>query len=231
MEILTRILQAAGGAQTLASVRDHQESGEITFYWAKDVKGAVLIRSLGWNYFRMDADLPQGRHVWVVRDGSGWKRESDEELHPISSQNAINLGNLAFPVAHVQAALLDPETEVSFEGIEKQGSRSVYRLRLRGRFGLVAKSVPAGIVLKDLLIDALTYDILSVQDRPYSIYKSGGKSSDVAPRAIDFDDFRIVNGVRVPFSISTKLQGQRTMMIRLNEVAFNIGLSYDTFRQ
>jgi hypothetical protein len=38
-----------------------------------------------------------------------------------------------------------------------------------------------------------------------------------------------VNGVRVPFLIDTKLEGQRTFTIRLDEVSFNANLNDGDF--
>ena len=192
------------------------------------MKGPVVIRSIGGARFRMDADLPQGKSTWLLRDGDGTRKEAGNE-HRISAENALNLGNLTFPLAHIAAALTDIATDVSFVGIEKRNGRSVYRLRLKGQLGLTTKRWALSIV-KDLLIDALTFDILGVGDHPYPTYDRGGKPSDIAPREIDFSDFRVVSGVRVPFSISAKLQGQLTMSILLSEIAFNSNLSDTDFR-
>lgn len=106
--------------------------------------------------------------------------------------------------------------------------------------------------MKDLLIDALNFSILSVEDRPFRTYQARGnvadksaesseklsdqpsepkgKLSDRPPRAIEFGDFRTVNGVLVPFSISTKLMGQETLTIHLSSVVFNSNLSSEDFK-
>jgi hypothetical protein len=95
IEILTRVVQASGGPQALASVHDIAESGEITFYWGKDVKGPVTIKALGGNHFRMEADLSPGKNTWIVEDGVGSKKEKDSgKFIPISRENALNFGNL-----------------------------------------------------------------------------------------------------------------------------------------
>jgi hypothetical protein len=229
IEILARVVQAAGGTQALRSVRDITESGEITFNWGQNVKGPVTIRALGANHFRMEADLPRGKTTWVIRNGSGSKKEGDTAIR-ISGQNAINLENLTYPVGHVSAALADTATEVSFVGIATKDSRSVYRIRVKGHLGLIVGPTPSLPVEKDLLVDALTFDIVSVQDRPYTTYDPGRKLSETPVREIDFTDFRVVNGVRIPFSISTDLNGQRTLEIRLNVVTFNEGLSDEDFQ-
>lgn len=228
IEILTRVIQASGGAQALAAVHDITESGEITFYWGEDVKGPVTIRTLGGNHFRMEADLPQAKSTWVISNGDGLKKDGDKAT-TISTENAINLGNLTYPVGHVAAALADVSTEVSFVGIVDREGRSVYRLRLKGQLGLVGTPSPLLPVTKDVLVDALSFDIVGVQDRPYRIFNPGRKLPASPAREIDFSDFRVVKGVRIPFSITTNLQGQKALSIRLSEVDFNKGLGEGDF--
>jgi hypothetical protein len=228
VEVLSRVVNAAGGAPALAAVHNLTESGEITFYWAKDVKSPVSIRGLGGNHFRMEADLPQGKRVWVVKDGVGSRKEADQKAVDLPYSNAINFGNLTFPIAHVASALADPAADVTLVGIEKRKGRSVYHLRLKGRLGLVGKKTAAGPFVKEVLVDALSFDILAVKDFPYHV-NSKGKPSDTAPREIAYEDFRVVDGLRVPFSIDTKLEGQPTFSIRLNEATFNTNLTDSDF--
>ncbi len=230
LDVLTRVVNAAGGSEQLVAVHDLTESGEITFHWGAGVKGPVTIRSLGANHFRMEADLPEGKSIWLVNDGDGNKKEADRKPVAISSDNAINLGNLTFPIAFVMAALTDAKTDISLVGIEKNGDRSVYRLRIRGQFGLSSKPRANLPVVKDLLVDALKFNIVSVEDRPFRTYDPGGKPSEKASRAIEYSDFRAVRGVFVPFSITTKLMGQPTLSIELNSAAFNSNLRLEDFQ-
>jgi hypothetical protein len=245
LDVLARVVNAAGGVQALAAVHDLTESGEITFHWEKGVEGPVTIQALGGNHFRMEADLPQAKRVWVVNDGVGSRKEADQKAVALPYSNAINFGGLTFPIAHVAAVMADPAAEVSLVGIEKPKGRSVYHLRLKGRLGLVGNGTPAGSVVKDVLVDALTFQILTVEDYPYSRKpyprsrkrlgrrssspESNGKASDTATREIAYEDFRVVNGIRVPFSINIKLDGQRTFDIRLDEAVFNTNLSDSDF--
>lgn len=228
VEILTRTVNAAGGRQSLSAVRDMTESGEITFYWGESVNGPVTIHTLGGNHFRMEAELSQGRSTWIVSDGVGSKKNG-EKVSPISRENAINLCNLTYPVGHAATGLADPATDVSFIRIETREGRSVYRLRLRGKLGLVGDGSPV-VVVKDLIVDPLSFDIIGVEDDPYPTYQPGERSSNTMPRQIEFGDFRLVNGVRVPFSITTKLEGQQTLTIQLRQVTFNNNLSISDFR-
>lgn len=225
LEILKSAANAAGGIQALKAVRGLTETGEIKFFWGKEAKGPVTIKILGGSRFRMEADLPQGKSTWVVRDGVGSKKEQEKNL-PLSSDHAINLGNLTYPIANVAAALADTTTKVSFIGIEKHDGRSVYRLRLAGHLGLSGKAA----VEKDLLVDALNFDVVRIEDLPISTFASGQKPLRIPTRAVEFGDFRSVSGVRIPFSISTSIKGKQTLDIHLQDATFNAPPSDEDFR-
>jgi hypothetical protein len=84
----------------------------------------------------------------------------------------------------------------------------------------------------------MTFDILSVSDYPIPAASVSGvvtrpartlKSDDnnkgepfaEPPRIIEYKDFRVVNGVRIPFSIAVKLHGQLAYSLKINEVQVN----------
>jgi hypothetical protein len=223
--ILTRVLQNSGGSQALAAVHDITESGEITFYSGKGIKGPVKIQMLDGKHLRLEAALPGGKSVWVIREGVGSQIQGDT-IEPISRQRAIALANFTFPVRHVIAALADGRTEISFVQIEKRHNRSLYRLRVKGQLSLLSEINSALLPLtKDLLIDALTFDIVSVEDFPLPLSKRYNRNPFVpAPHKIDFEDFRVINGVRVPFLIVNRTFGQVTLSLRLTDVTLNNNL-------
>ncbi len=228
LDVLQKVVSSAGGTQAFARVKDVTESGEITFYWGEGVKGQVTIQTMGRNRFRMEAELPDGKCIWIAAHGEGSRRETTGEVRPLSSDSASNLDSLTFPIAQVVNVLSDPQSDISLVGIEARNDRSVYRLRVTSRVG--DQPMPGMPVVKDLLVDALTFGILSIEDRPFQTYEVGGKPSDKPTRVIEFNDFRSIDGLRVPFSIDTKLMGQSTLSIRLTNVAFNSNLSPDIFK-
>jgi hypothetical protein len=177
----------------------------------------------------MEANLPEGKHVWVVKDGVGSSKDPDGSLNAMSRDNALNLGNLTFPIANFAGALADSATDVALIGIENQGGRSVYRLRVKGNLGTADPKTGPSLVTKDLLIDALSFDIRTVEDRPFTTYELGGGPSDKPSRVVEFSDFRVVNGLRIPFQITTKLMGQPALSIQLTNVTFNTNLRDQDF--
>lgn len=230
-DVLSRVIERAGGARVLASVQDVTESGEITFHWAEEVKGVVSIRLLGGNHFRMEADTADGSRTWKIKDGDGSVKEIDGSLHRLSYENALNFGNLTFPAAHVLSALHDSRAVVSLAAIENSDGRTVYRIRLKGQLGLHNLNAgPDVAITKDVLVDAATFDIISVEDQPFQTYELGGKPSSKPSRTVEFGDFHTVNRVRMPFLITTYLMGQKTLTIQLNNVTLNNYVSESDFK-
>jgi hypothetical protein len=225
-EILNRAVAAAGGMKAISAIHDITESGGVTFFYGNGVRGKLVIRGLGGNHFRMDADLADGKRVWIVRDGKGTRTEKNGKDQSLSDQNAIDLERLTFPIGHVAAAIADSTTSVAFLGVEQRRGRSVYRVKLTGNLGLT----PSGHAMKDLVVDALTFDIVAVDDCNVITPERGAKAPIVnSAREVEFNNFAVVDGIRVPLSISTSLMGTRTLLIELGEVAFNTNLTDGNF--
>ncbi len=228
IEILKRVIQAMGGVDSISAIRDITERGEVTFFWGDGQKGSLTIRMLGSRRSRMEADLPDGRSVWVVKDATGSKKHWSDHVEAVSSDEATTMGNFTFPAGRVLASLIDPKTNVSFIGIEHRGGRSVYRLRVTGRLGLLPDTSPISSISKDLIIDALSFDILGVDDLSSRTYELG-RPSEKAPHVFEFSDYRTACGVKLPFAIHMKLMGQRAMDIQLSSVTCNTNLSAAEF--
>lgn len=73
---------------------------------------------------------------------------------------------------------------------------------------------------RDYFIDAASFQLLSTVDMVYPQRDPASGHS----REIFFSDYRLVNGILVPFSISETVVGQRTWTIQVNQITFNSGL-------
>jgi hypothetical protein len=225
IDILNRTATAAGGLKALSQVRDVTETGQLTLFLDRTEAGAVNIQLLGTSRFRMDADLPRGKATWIA-DGEAGSKQKGKQKEWMAASSAANLGALTFPGAFISVALADQRTSVRLIGIEQKSGRSVYRIRIRGK--LLDGSHPSNLE-KDLVIDALTFDVIAVNDQPLPMYMSQEKSVEIGPREIDFGDFRSVQSIRIPFSIVSSLHGQATMNVTLTDVSINTNLSQQEF--
>src|SRR5260370_6442826 len=68
LDVLARVVNAAGGAQALAAVHDLTEAGEITFHWGEGVQGPGAIPTLSGNRLLIEADLPEAENTRGVED-------------------------------------------------------------------------------------------------------------------------------------------------------------------
>jgi hypothetical protein len=241
LEVLTRVVKAAGG-QSVTAIRDISESGAVTSNGNDRTQGKITIQLLGGSRFRVDTDSPKGRFELIVTEGVGRRKGNGRPL-PISTLQATNLVNFTTPLGYVTAALADPTTQMRFVGIEQLAGRSVYRLRLKGRLGVST----TGIALtKDIIVDALTSDILRVEDHPFPTavrrrqsnargfrepLSHDAANSEIATREIDYTDFRNIDGIRIPFTIAVRSPLQQTYIVELKTVSINSGLTDDSFRE
>jgi len=226
--ILNRVIRAVGGSQSLALIHDITEKGEITFHSDKVSKGPVAIQMLDGCCFRLDAELPDGKTSWLVREGQGSEQRNNERV-PMSHLRAASLENLSYPVGYAISAIEDRTVSVSFVGVENREGHSTYRIRVGAQLGSNARPTLVGPLARDLLVDALTFDVIGVEDLEYLSYQRFGARGPVH-HEVDFEDFRAIHGTRLPFRVAAKVGGQETLDIRLDEVTFNSNLQLSAFQ-
>jgi hypothetical protein len=117
----------------------------------------------------------------------------------------------------VAAALGDSGSSLSYLGLIDEDGRSVHHLRL----------VASGIELDpdgkfkdlrtlDVFIDASTFLVIRTRDTIHA----DRNMNDHYSRELFFSDYRVVNGVLVPFAVTEKFGGQRTWSLQLDSVNF-----------
>lgn len=228
VSILQSCLQAAGGTQAIAAIRDFKAIGTITYNWAnQDVQGSVTVRGRGTEQFRLDADLPDGRLSWAVNNGDGFYQKLDGSTKHIFYPNAVNFGSLTFPYIFLAASLTDPATSISYVGAVTKNDHKTYDVRLQRT--LPPGSDPNGILTKltkkDFFIDTATFQILSTSDM---VHPEKATTIDM-PHEMQFSGYKVIDGVLVPSSIAETIVGQHTYTIQLNQVTFNTGLQDSDF--
>jgi hypothetical protein len=222
LAILTQAITAAGGIQALAVVQDFTATGMITYYWAGDeVRGVVTLRGRGPGQFRLDANLPKGLESWVVSNGVGVVTEGGEN-RPIEYANAVNLGSLTFPYAYLAAAIRDSSTSISYMGLEPRSGATALHVRLRKLLPLDMdpQGLTSKLTVRDFFIDPVTFQVVGSLDMLHPKYQPLVNR----PHEMRFADYRSVEGILVPFSITEITIGQRTFVIQLEQIHFNTGL-------
>lgn len=227
--ILAQCLQAAGGPANLAAIQDFTGSGTITYYWADNpVTGSVTIRGRGTDEFRLDANLPNGTQSWFVSGGAGSLRDVKGTIRTIPFQNGRNLAFLAFPYLKIISALNDPSVAISFLGSVEFNGQQAYAIRLQNTYP--PKADPGGslgrLMEVELMLDPTTNLLQGQRDTVFPPYNSTRSIS----HEVRYGDYRPINGVLFPYSITETVGGQRTWALQLDSINFNTGLTDSDFQ-
>jgi len=223
LTVLAQVLKTAGGEAAINAIRDITASGTITYYWAgEEVQGTVTVKGRGTSQFRLDATLAKGVRSWTVNNGIGSIKEPDGTTTPIEHHNTVNAGNLTFPLAHLVAALQDSSTAILYIGLETREGQQVHHLREWKAYS--PDSDPSGmrsrLTRKDFFVDPDKFVVVGILD----MLHPKNRSNQDSPHEVRFSDYRLTNGVLVPFSITEIGVGQRISTIQFSQITFNSDL-------
>lgn len=226
--ILNKAIAAGGGAEAIRGISDFEARGEITYYRAgREMKGSTDIKGRGVNQVRMDSQMEDGLHSIVLSRGEG-KISEPTSTHTISEVNTPSMGLLIFCLPNLVAALSEPLTTVSSAGTEEFQGHSTYRIQIvRGlpqRFQHDEKL--RTLKTSEILIDTKTFMVLAQRQ----VYLSNGSTARSHMREVQFSDFRMVQGIRLPFMITEKAVDQRIWSVQISDIQFNTGIQDDAFK-
>jgi len=227
--ILAQSLIASGGLPAIAAILDFKATGNITYFWAgEEVTGTATIKGRGTDQFRIDSALSNGNYSLVVSKGSGELKDIRGRTTPIAFANAVNKGNLIFPLAEVTARFNDTTVGITYVGLTTVEGHPLHQIRTRrilmpdtGQGQLINK-----LTTRDFFIDPQTFQVVATLDMGHPDDKAGIDF----PHEMLFSDYRTINGILVPFSITERIAGQTTWTIQLSQISFNAGLGDTDFQ-
>lgn len=229
VSILAQTLIASGGLPAIAAVLDFKATGNVTYYWAgEEVTGTTTVTGRGTDQFRIDSAISSGTYTLLVNKGSGELKDIRGRTIPIAFQNAVNKGNLIFPLAEITARFQDTTVGITYVGLTTIDGHQLHQIRTRriltsdtGHGQLINK-----LTTRDFFIDPQTFQVVATLDM--------GHPDDIAqvdfPHQMLFTDYRTINGILVPFSITERVAGQTTWTIQLSQITFNNGLGDTDFQ-
>jgi hypothetical protein len=232
VSVLNQTLSAAGGITAIQSLADYTATGNITYHWNPEEQGTVTVVGLGVDQIRLDANLSRGIYSSVISAGQSSTKTEDGELtrypppYRVPSSDAYQYQPPMFPaslvVPHMQLATIvnNPRYGISYKGIVQLDSGSVYDVLVQRVLpGQTQPDSMAEYHTIELFIDANTLHVVMTEDNvPKHIVHQ-----------IRYSDYRSVNGVLIPFSISEQMSGQKTREIQLTQFNFNTGLQNAAF--
>jgi hypothetical protein len=231
LSFLSQVLNASGGSGAIGGISDFTANGSITFSWGgASVQGTATIKSRGTAQFRMDSQVPDGTWSFIVNNGAGVLSLPDGTGSGIAYQNTLNAGNLTLPLLSVFGALQDTTITIIDDGLVPLGSGQAQKITIRQN--LPSSSDPtrqlSADTKRDYFFDPSSFLLLQVQDAFHSGHNTAANNN--VQHVIGFSNYRSINGILVPFSISESVAGQSTWSIALTSITFSIGLTDSAFR-
>jgi outer membrane lipoprotein-sorting protein len=210
-EVVARNLEAKGGVEKLRSLQTVRLSGTIT---AQGISVPMTTWAKRPNLMRQEMHF-QNKNVVSAFDGTtAWVLDERRGggAHAVTGPQLA----VAAEEADFDPVLLDYKERghtVKLLGTQQIDGKPVYELEVTTKAGRV----------QHYFIDAAT----GLERRTTMTMEQDGLTANVA---IDFSDFREVEGVTMPFSSRQSLNGTTVRQVAIDKVAFNLPIEDEVFR-
>ena len=204
-------------------------TGTTTWTGGSDAdKGTVTLKAKGTTQSRVDLALSRGNRTEIRTVSNGYPQGawigSDGKSSAYASHNCWTDASWFFPVlSSLAAAQTNPNVVLSYGGAETRNATSVEHLQANTYSLDFPFAQPWSAV--DFYLDASS--LLPIATT-YNIHPDDDAGTDIAVE-VDFSDYKLSNGVLVPFRIQQFVQGSLTLDIAVNNVALNSGLPDSDF--
>ena len=221
--------QALSALTPSVNVNDIALQGTVAYTAGSDEEtGVVTLEARGNAQTHIVLSLPGGQRQEVRNGPAGYWTGPEGQQHPMAVHNCWPDAPWFFPALSLQALSTDPQVSILYTGVETREGVALHHLRL---FRTVPGQTPEmtaqiqRLSLVDLYLDAASYLPLVLA---FKTHADDDLNLDI-PVEVQFSDYRLVNGVRVPFRIQKSLQGSLLLDITLSSVAINSGLPDSLF--
>ncbi len=212
-DILNKMIEAQGGRKVLEGIKDSTYSGSMEMIMM-GLSGSATMYQKEPNMMRMDAEVMgmtftqayDGSIAWMTNPQTGATEEVPENAAEYVKREAMGF-----------SAILDPEKfgiTFAFQGKEKIGEKEY----------LVMEQAFADGYKMTHYIDSETY--LTFKTKALSLNQMGVEvENETFP-----SDYKKVEGVMVPQTITIYQDGEEYMNITLTDISFNSGLEDSFFK-
>jgi hypothetical protein len=229
VSILTQCLSAAGGLPAVTAILDFKATGSVTYYWAgQEATGTTIVKGRGTTQFRIDSAVSSGNYTLLVNNLSGELKDIRGRTTPITFANAVNKGNLIFPLAEIANRFPDTTVGITYVGLVTLNGQQVHQISTRR---VLMTDTGRGqfmntLTRRDFFIDPQTSQVVATLDQGHP----DNKDQIDFPHVMLFSNYQTVNGILVPFSITERVAGQTTWTMQLSQITFNSGLGDTDFQ-
>ena len=212
-DVLKKMIEVGGGRETLAAIKDSTMTGTMEMI-QMGFNGSITMYQKEPNLLRMDIEV-MGMLITQAYDGEkGWwinpQTGAAEEMQENQSQELKRQ-------AYGNDSLLNPEKfGISYElkGTEKADDKDCIVLEQTFKDGNK----------NTILLDSATY--LPYKTRAKTLNQMGAEVQSETT----LSDYKPVNGIPVPNSMTIKQDGQEFMKMTITKVSYNSGLEDSFFK-
>ena len=214
-EILEKMIEANGGREALAAIKDMTITGEMEMV-SMGMAGTMTMYHKEPGMLRQDMEIMgmamtqafDGEMAWYTNPQTQMAEEAPPEMGEYSKRGALEMGN---------SLLLDPEKfGITYNAKGKE--------TIEGREYFVLERAFADGVTTTLYVDSQTFYVY--KQTQLSLDMMGGE----VEQDIFFADYKEMDGIPYPTTMTIEQGGETFAIISVTAVTFNSGLEDSLFK-
>ena len=224
--------QALASLTSGVSIADVTLHGTATWLAGSDVrKGSVVLKARGSGQSRVDFDLEGWQRTEIRNTAGGFPDgawiDPGGIAHGLSQHNCWADAVWFFPALSSLTSIYRTDVVISYVGHEKLEGMAVEHLRFSRVMAAKPKAAAeiGRLSTVDIYVDPASLLTVAIV---FNAHPDDDGTADI-PVKVLFSDYRVVNGVRIPFHIQKFMNGGLTLDIVIDSAVFNSGLPDSDF--
>jgi hypothetical protein len=209
----------------LAAWTDMQGTGSITLNTADKGVENTSLSILGQSQYRLDVETSKGTKSTRMNGAVGAVQYEDGHKRPVDATDA-GAGLFGFPLLN-DSNFPEPRIGLVDNGIVSIDGVPLHRITVEWPWAGDPVDTNGNVLTNvvDFYFNPQTHLLMKTANAVV-----GSKPSPTRLlRVISYDDYRVVNGMEVPYRYRQTLNGQLMWTLQLNQVQLHIGLASSSF--
>jgi len=213
--LLQQTLSLMGGGN-LAQVQDTYAETRIATPGDQSVPQAIVsgrIFTLGFDKVRIEIDTSSGTRKIISNGQNAWIVEPNESHEHVTQRSISPVGITYLPHVALAEDLADASTDIEDVGSEVLGATAVRHIRISRHEKFFARA-ELNTTTYDVFVDSSSGLIAQI----HYLRRAPANLLITVPVQVAFDDYRNVNGLTVPFSITERVRGELLVQYQNHQV-------------
>lgn len=214
---------AMGGAKRFVGYQDSVASGTATISTGgSPVSYPITMKSKGLRETRVELQMPKGTNVRIVNQGVGALLRPDGSVKNLSWNNTFYEHVNHVPILSLFSEYANGDVNVIYKGTTKilDQAEDVIEVDFVPNLDPVQGALYASMSKTLFFVNQTTHLIDKIQGTPFA----EGSDKNIFTEELYLSDYRLVNGLIIPFRQTLFIDSQLDTDIKLDTVTFNVGL-------